>query len=305
MNIRDETNNRYGKWNILRYIPPDERTKENKNLAWLAKCDCGTIRPVRISDLRNGKSKSCGCVNCLNKKIDLGKKYGKITPIERLTNRHGNFIEQYKCICDCGNEIILPTDMIGKKKNCGCSFGEGFSKYTNCIGQRFGKLVVIGDSKKLDKNGKHSYRICQCDCGNICEVQYRHLASGHTQSCGCLASFGEECVRQILEEKKILYKRQYKTEECKDKTKLPFDFAIFIQNQIGLIEVQGKQHFNSDLLFWSETLIKHDRIKREFCKEKNIPLLLLDYSEGRQENTRQIFEEKISKFIWEVQNEQL
>lgn len=301
--IRDETGNKYGKWTVLKYIPPKERTEKNKNLSWLAQCECGTTRPIRISDLRNGKSKSCGCVNRLNRKIVLGKKYGKITPIEQLTNRHGNPIEQYRCICDCGKEVVFPSDLIGKKKNCGCSFGEGFSKYTDCIGQRFGKLVVIKDSEKKDKNGKRAYRIYRCDCGNICEVQYRHLVSGHTQSCGCIESFGEECVKQILEDKKISYIRQYKIKDCKDKNFLPFDFAIFINNKMALIEVQGKQHYNSNLLFWSEDLVLHDKIKQEFCKERNISFLILDYSKGRQKNTKTVFEKQISDFIKEVENE--
>lgn len=301
--IKDETGNRYGKWTIIKYIPPKERGEKDKKLAWLAQCDCGTIRPIKISDLRNGKSKSCGCTRRLNRQIILNKRYGKITPIERLTNRHGNFIEQYKCICECGNEIILPSDLIGKKKNCGCSFGEGFSKYTNCIGKRFGKLVVIGDSDRRDKEGKRTHRICQCDCGNICEVSYKHLSSGHTQSCGCIESFGEECVKQILDENQISYVRQYKNEECKDKIPLPFDFAIFIKNKIAFIEVQGKQHYDSTLLFWSENLAKHDKIKKDFCNQKKYPLLILDYSKGKQKNTKTIFEEKILSFIKEVENE--
>ena len=220
-----------------------------------------------------------------------------------MTNRHGNSIEQYRCVCDCGKEVVFPSDLIGKKKNCGCSFGEGFSKYTDCIGQRFGKLVVIKDSEKKDKNGKRAYRICRCDCGNICEVQYRHLVSGHTQSCGCIESFGEECVKQILEDKKISYIRQYKIKDCKDKNFLPFDFAIFINNKMALIEVQGKQHYNSNLLFWSEDLVLHDKIKQEFCKERNISFLILDYSKGRQKNTKTVFEKQISDFIKEVENE--
>ena len=160
-----------------------------------------------------------------------------------------------------------------------------------------------GMIEKKDKNGKRAYRICRCDCGNICEVQYRHLVSGHTQSCGCIESFGEECVKQILEDKKISYIRQYKIKDCKDKNFLPFDFAIFINNKMALIEVQGKQHYNSNLLFWSEDLVLHDKIKQEFCKERNISFLILDYSKGRQKNTKTVFEKQISNFIKEVENE--
>ena len=36
-----------------------------------------------------------------------------------------------------------------------------------------------------DKKGYLKYK-CQCDCGNICEVQGQYLRSGDTKSCGCL-----------------------------------------------------------------------------------------------------------------------
>lgn len=54
------------------------------------------------------------------------------------------------------------------------------------VGQRFGRLTVIGLSERLPK-GK-SVRImwrCLCDCGNTKEVEAYNLKS-NTQSCGCL-----------------------------------------------------------------------------------------------------------------------
>jgi hypothetical protein len=35
----------------------------NGRTYWLCKCDCGTIKEVRVDHLRNGKTKSCGCFN--------------------------------------------------------------------------------------------------------------------------------------------------------------------------------------------------------------------------------------------------
>lgn len=49
--------------------------------------------------------------------------------------------------------------------------------------QKFGKLTVI---KRVENKGKHTYWLCQCDCGNYKEVRGSHLKSGKIQSCGCL-----------------------------------------------------------------------------------------------------------------------
>lgn len=36
---------------------------KRKRIAWLCRCDCGTEKVVKGEDLRNGDTKSCGCLN--------------------------------------------------------------------------------------------------------------------------------------------------------------------------------------------------------------------------------------------------
>lgn len=296
----DETGNKYGEWTILNYIEQKDRTPENKNLTFLAECSCGTIRPVRIGDLRNGKSKSCGCLRKKNWNIEIGKTYGEITVIKQLTNRHGNYIQSYECKCSCGNQVIFPADFINKKKSCGCQFMKGFDVRKDLIGEKFGKLTVIKTSERLDKDGKQSYSICQCECGNICEVQRRHLKNGHTSSCGCLESYGEEYVCSFLKEKRVFFKRQYKFSDLADKRELRFDIAILKNDAVvGLIEIQGKQHYDSSLFFYSEDLIKHDRMKKEYCYQKHIPFLCLDYSKGKTGFSQQEWDSQLLNFLQE------
>lgn len=45
------------RWTILEELAP-----RNERRRWLAKCDCGTIKEVRNEQLRNGTSRSCGCL---------------------------------------------------------------------------------------------------------------------------------------------------------------------------------------------------------------------------------------------------
>lgn len=51
-------------------IPPGKRT-------WLCKCDCGKETVVATSELRSGKTKSCGCLQ-KEKAALIGKKYHTI-----------------------------------------------------------------------------------------------------------------------------------------------------------------------------------------------------------------------------------
>lgn len=61
------------------------------------------------------------------------------------------------------------------------------------IGQRFGRLVVIGDGR-ITRTGHVTYR-CKCDCGVTSDVWPHHLKSGATRSCGCLRSEHMRAVR--------------------------------------------------------------------------------------------------------------
>ncbi len=62
-----------------------------------------------------------------------------------------------------------------------------FKDLTN---QRFGRLIVISRGEnKIYGNNKRRTRIrwnCLCDCGKTTLVSANKLASGRTQSCGCL-----------------------------------------------------------------------------------------------------------------------
>jgi hypothetical protein len=119
----------------------------------------------------------------MGKYIDLtGQKFDRLTVIERdKTQKDVKWI----CRCDCGNLIVAKTDVLkaGKKRSCGCLLDEWrSSKHHDIIGNRYGKVVVIGEA---ENKGRRLMYKCQCDCGNIFETRKDGLLSGHTTSCGC------------------------------------------------------------------------------------------------------------------------
>lgn len=57
------------------------------------------------------------------------------------------------------------------------------NKVVNLTGKRFGRLTVIGLD---DKEGRKTYWVCQCDCGNIKSVRSDSLQARLIRSCGCL-----------------------------------------------------------------------------------------------------------------------
>lgn len=61
-------------------------------------------------------------------------------------------------------------------------------KRLDLIGQRFGKLTVVGDAGKDNKHS-HSLWNCVCDCGESLVVMGKSLKGEATTSCGCNHSF--------------------------------------------------------------------------------------------------------------------
>ena len=77
--------------------------------------------------------------------------------------------------------------------------------------------------------------------------------------------------------------KEYGFNDCRDEKPLPFDF--YITSFDCLIEIDGQQHFeptqfDGDIKIANKKFTlqqKHDTIKNNYCKDKNIPLLRLPY----------------------------
>jgi hypothetical protein len=63
-------------------------------------------------------------------------------------------------------------------------------------GQRFGRLVVVGEPS-LQGDGRHALWPCRCDCGGSKVVESGNLRRGATRSCGCLAREVGERNREV------------------------------------------------------------------------------------------------------------
>lgn len=171
-----------------------EEAGHNKNgrVLWKCQCDCGNQTIVRSSSLRNGDTKSCGCLQkeqtSKASKIDLtGQRFGRFLVVEEV-GRNKNGYVLWKCLCDCGVIRIVCTASLrsGQTKSCGCYKKERTSEIhkVDLTGQRFGKLVVLQEAGR-GKKGQVLWK-CLCGCGAIKIIIGDNLRNGNTKSCGCL-----------------------------------------------------------------------------------------------------------------------
>jgi len=111
----------------------------------------------------------------------------------------------------------------------------------------------------------------------------------------CSSSKGEKKIKSYLDEHNMEYKREYRISECRYIRPLPFDFALLKNdNLLGLIEYQGRQHYTPNSYFGGikgfKVVQRNDNIKQKYCKENNIKLLIIPFTETDIEQT-------INKFI--------
>ena len=117
MKNTDLTGQQFGKWIVLRQ---DEERSGADTSYWICKCECGTERSVAASNLRRGKSASCGCRN--NLKAMIGEKYGKwrVTGVAEEKKPWGKTF--VVCVCECGAQKEIEPHKLrhGKTRSCGC-----------------------------------------------------------------------------------------------------------------------------------------------------------------------------------------
>lgn len=116
----------------------------------------------------------------------IGRRFGKLTVMGDSGQRKGSSV-LWKCKCDCGGEILAIRNqlMSGNLTDCGCVPKEPRPQVSNLIGQRFGRLRVLGDSGKRSGSGVILWE-CRCDCGGKIQATRQQLLSGNVVNCGCI-----------------------------------------------------------------------------------------------------------------------
>lgn len=234
----------FGRLTVLRR---DDSVPRGTKVYWICQCSCEnkTIVSVPSYYLRNGSSRSCGCLRkeqaaTLNFQDLIGRRFGKLVVVENLGKLYGGTSYYWKCQCDCGGTTVTFSDMLleGYKKSCGClkSYGEEFigkwlrennipfeyqKKFDSCRNPSTGKLLPF------DFFLPSFNLIIECD-----GEQHR----GKTSENGI---FTEEMVKGIQERDKI------KDQWCLDNNIKILRIEYIDSSRIEQVREQLDAYFNS------------------------------------------------------------
>ena len=291
----DKTGMIFGQLTVL-----SRAENKGKSVYWNCKCSCGKEICVRGDRLTQSKVDDRGNPSCGHLRMEhvketicknlIGQKFGRLTVLEKTNKQSNNKAYIWKCQCECGNIVELPTDALTRKdhptRSCGCLQKEKARDFlTQVVNKKIPKIgeninnFIIKDIELRPTNGgcNESWILSNCPiCGTEKWFQLRYIKNEDTKSCGCISkSAGEEKIERLLKENNIPFQKEFRFQDCKYKLPLPFDF--YIDNKY-LIEFDGIQHYDKKNKWHDKDLETRDQIKNQYCKDNNIPLIRIPYT---------------------------
>lgn len=119
-------------------------------------CECGGIKTVNKSDLRNNRVKSCGCQWNLRKDV-LGKTFNNLTIDEYSHTDHRRMLF-YKYTCGlCGKKDLIASNLIGVQKSCGCYRYNRVENTKYVTGKYFSVIRKGAERRKHEFNIERGY----------------------------------------------------------------------------------------------------------------------------------------------------
>ena len=173
------TGKRFGHLTVLGL---DDEKSKNGILVWRCQCDCGNTVAVRGGNLKSGNVKSCGCNNYrkTTQKDLTGRKFGRLTVIEKSGKKDNRIT--WRCKCECGKEKIVPGAYLisGRTKSCGCLYAENrkkpkritHGKTKTRIYREYRSMIVRCTQNYHNKDAYYSRGISVCQEWNEKEVGF-------------------------------------------------------------------------------------------------------------------------------------
>ena len=258
---------------------------KNNKTRMKCKCKiCGHEWETVAEALINARTGCPKCARRYNRTHEefMEEVYSKNHNIEILSHYNKNH-DRIKCKCKiCSHEWEVIAEGILYGRGCPKCARKIVGDKTRKTHEEFiEELKNINPYVEIISKYQCATEKIKCRCkidGYEWEATPYNLLNNH--GCPkCTSSKGEREIFKVLDNKNIDYLREYRFEDCKYKTSLPFDFYLPQYN--CCIEFDGQQHYEI-VDYWGgldgfiNTKIR-DTIKTIYCKENNIKLIRIPY----------------------------
>lgn len=240
-------------------------------------------------------SQGHGCPACSHRKQnwrdnekflkDLHDRFPNIIVLEEF--HKSSDVLTFHC-CDCEYEWRTAANVLLNMKGYhGCPKCNGFApvleqEMINRLKKSNDRVKYVCGYKGIDKHATFKCKLCD----NVWNTLVSSVLSG--RGCPkCNMSQGELKINKILSNLSVEYKSEYIFDDCRNIRPLPFDFYLPQYNTC--IEYQGEQHYKPVRFDKNnsrgtpqerfEELQRRDKIKTDYCKNNNINLIRIPYTD--------------------------
>ena len=149
----DLTGQVFGRWTVV-----GPRHVRRSIPIWRCRCSCGSEKWVVSQTLRNGSSRSCGCLlreetaKRFLKNL-VGKRFDRLTVLKQRKSE--NRINSWLCQCDCGQTVWVRAIGLrqGSTKSCGCLNRELSNQRARLLKKRHRVLLTEAGRQQLQEIG--------------------------------------------------------------------------------------------------------------------------------------------------------
>ncbi|MBQ2396109.1 MAG: hypothetical protein II304_03575 [Bacteroidales bacterium] len=244
---------------------------------------------LNLCNLKNGKIPNKYMLNPFaldNFKLYLQKNYPHY---HLLDNNYTGCKTKMRFICDLHKEKGIQQNTVANIVHshhaciyCGCN--DLWERKRTTIEQMKKECIRVG-VKFVSRTSRNNECMVNYICQNHKDAGIQSTSWTHFKEYrnGCplcnKISKGEDEIYSYLIKEKIEFIKEYRFADCIHKRKLPFDFYLPKFNII--IEYNGKQHYKPVKIFggqekYEETILR-DKIKQDYCKNKNIKMIIIPY----------------------------
>ena len=263
---------KFGRLTILRRI----ENYKPKNIYYECECECGNIKIVRKDHLKDGSTKSCGCLLHQAKETteNLKEKVKQINPYLEFIDEPDNYQDRFRIKCNKCGGIFTSTRKNIAFGRCPICVNQLIVKGINDIGTKAPwMLEYFADKTDAEKYSIKSDKVVKMicpHCGAEKEMQIKKLYERgfSCQQCGDGISYPNKFVRAFLRQlpiKELTY--EYSPNWTKEK--IFYDNYFKYKDKYYFVEADGIQHY-SNRNGWNINQNEKDDYKNKLAKEHNI-----------------------------------
>lgn len=260
-------------------------------LKW--KCSCGNEFETSLCKFLTRNKRQCNV--CGKKNIANSKKQG-IKKIKQVVLEHNlkPLFQEYKSIdepllCeDKSGYKVYPTISNLRKNKIPQAFYHKNPFYIDNVNNYIKINKLDCRALEIIKPKENPIILFECVCGEIFKTSSEVFFAGKKCRCDkCTNSQSKYSlmVQKFLDENFLLYSKEFSFSDCKDIKVLRFDYIVYTEVGNVLIEVDGELHYKQTTLGNNlKEQKRKDRIKDDYCKNKNIKLIRIPYWEFKNGN---------------------